>query len=341
MFASPSSDDKTPSIFLIFGDDRFAMQSFARDKLAEIGSDPTTIDMNSAQLDGNREPVEGLRNAAYALPFLASRRMVIVNQPQQMAKTQKAQEKLIEVLEKKPDSTTLIMLVEAEPDKKEWKGFTKTHWLRKWAAQQPDQRVFCKELTLPNQYAMPQWIIEETRRQKGKILPAAALELANHVGTNTQLASIEIDKLLIYVNFSRPIEVEDVKELVADVSPINVFDMVDAMAEGKTQQALRLLHGLLEEQDPFSLFGMIVRQFRLLILAREVLDAGGRKEQIAKTLHTHPFVAEKLEKQGKRFSIKDLHKIYRHLLSIDENIKTSQMDPHLALDLFVTTLVKN
>ncbi len=338
MFATPPSEEKRPVVYLIFGDDRFAMQKFTKEMLSRISNDPTTAEMNSAQLDGSRVQVDAVRSAAFALPFLSSRRVVVLNQPHQMAKNQKVQEQFIDVLEKLPESTALVLVVETEPEKKDWKGFSSKHWLRQWVKNQSPEKVYVKEYVLPNQYVMPQWIMDETARQKGKILKVAAVELANFVGTNTQLASLEIDKLLTYVNFSRPIEVEDVKDLVADVSPINVFDMVDAMAEGKTQLALKYLHGLLEEQDPFSLFGMIVRQFRLLVLARQVMDNGGRKGQITKELHIHPFVAEKLEKQGRRFSFEDLQEIYRQLLIIDENIKTSQMEPNLALDLFVSML---
>lgn len=338
MFAAPSTGEKKPTIYLLYGDDSFAMQKFVKEMVSKLSDDPTTVDMNFAALEGKQIRIDDLRTAAFSLPFLAARRIVRLSDPLALAKNKKAQEQLLSVLENLPDSTALILLVEAEFERKDWKGFAKTNWLHKWVLSLPKEQTYIRETALPNQHAMPGWIIEETRKQGGKILQPAAVELASHVGTNTQLASLEIDKLLTYVNLSRPIEVEDVKELVPDVAPINVFDMVDAMAEGKTNQALKLLHGLLEEQDPFSLFGMIVRQFRLLLLASDVIHAGGRKEQIAQAMGIHPFVAGKLERQGVRFTPTQLKTIYQQLLEIDENIKTSQMEARLALDLFVSEL---
>ena len=194
---------------------------------------------------------------------------------------------------------------------------------------------------MPSAGQMRQWILEEARRQKGQFVPAAAQELAQYVSNNTQLASLEIDKLLTYVNLERPVEVEDVKELVADVSPTNIFDMVDALADGNSKVAAHLLHSLLEEGDPFSLFGMVVRQFRLLLMAREILDQGGRKENIHQQLGIHPYVAEKLEKQAQRFSLAQLEEIYQRLLSIDEDMKTSRMDAVISFDLFISHLTLN
>ncbi len=338
MFSTPNATEKKPILYLVYGDDGFAMQKFEQGLLSKISDDPTTIEMNSTRLDGSRIKLEDVQQAAFALPFLAVRRIVVIHQALPFIKGKKAQEAILDLLEKMPASTALLLVVECEWEKRDWKDFSQSHWLRKWITQQPAGNVYQKECTLPNQRAMPNWIVEETKRQNGKILLPAAVELANLVGTNPQLASLEIDKLITYVNSAREIEVDDVKELVADAAPISVFEMVDAMAEGKSSQALKLLHSLLEAEDPFRVFGMIIRQFRLLLLAKGVMERGGRKEQIAEAFSLPPYVAQKLENQAGQFSLQTIEAVYQQLLVIDENIKTSQMEMRLALDLFVCEL---
>jgi len=88
------------------------------------------------------------------------------------------------------------------------------------------------------------------------------------------------------------------------------------------------------------LWGMVVRQFRLLIQAREILDGRGNKDDVARALHVHPFVAEKTAGQAARFSIESLESIYRKLLRIDEEVKTSQLTLDLALDTLVVELTR-
>ncbi|MEJ5203619.1 MAG: hypothetical protein WHV66_15465, partial [Anaerolineales bacterium] len=92
---------------------------------------------------------------------------------------------------------------------------------------------------------------------------------------------------------------------------------------------------LLEDEDGFRVFGMIARQFRLLLLAREILDEGGNQEMIQQELGLHPYTAQKLTLQAKRFTIAQLEAIYRRLLALDEAIKTGQMPIELALEMFV------
>ncbi len=80
---------------------------------------------------------------------------------------------------------------------------------------------------------------------------------------------------------------------------------------------------------------MIVRQFRLLLLAREVLDAGGQRAEVTQMLKVHPYVAEKISKQAHHFGLPLLGLTYHRLLDLDEAMKTGQMPVELVLDTFV------
>ncbi len=87
-----------------------------------------------------------------------------------------------------------------------------------------------------------------------------------------------------------------------------------------------------------DLWGMIIRQFRLLLQAREMLDARAGVPEIQKSLGLHEFVAGKICAQAKRFSLAALESIYHELLEIDERAKNSQVSLDLALDMLVVQL---
>jgi DNA polymerase III subunit delta len=141
------------------------------------------------------------------------------------------------------------------------------------------------------------------------------------------------------VGGERAIAEEDVALLTPYVAEARIFDMVDALAERKGRQAAALLHRLLDESEPLALLGMINRQFRLLIEAREVLDAGGDSGDLLKTPDIkHPYVAQKLTQQARNFTLDQLEDIYRYLLDTDYAIKTGRIEPELALDLLVASL---
>ena len=88
------------------------------------------------------------------------------------------------------------------------------------------------------------------------------------------------------------------------------------------------------------LFGMIVRQFRLLIQVREMLDEnpGMNHKMIAEALGVHPYPIQKILPQAKLFTLTKLKEIYHQLTEVDHAMKSSQIENELALDMLVTSL---
>ena len=145
---------------------------------------------------------------------------------------------------------------------------------------------------------------------------------------------------MLYVDFSRPVSEDDVHNLTADVRQGDVFEMVDAIGFGDGQKAMFMLRRLLEGSEPLPLFGMIVRQFRLLIQVRELLDENPSLDhyKIAETLGVHPYPIQKILPQAKLFTLPKLKTIFHQLTEVDQAIKTSQLEDELALDMLVASL---
>ena len=161
--------------------------------------------------------------------------------------------------------------------------------------------------------------------------------MAHLVNDNPRQAEQEIHKLLAYVNYQRAVETDDVQNLTTDSSQGDIFAMVDALSAKDGRKALQVLHKLLEEEDPRGIFPMIIRQFRLLILAREILDDQGPGANFARLMGVHPFVADKTVRQASQFSLPVLEAVYRRLLEMDEALKTSQVEGDIALDTLVAS----
>lgn len=320
------------NLHFLYGNDEFAI---AR-KLKEFESDftdPTSADMNTARLDARTVSDNDLNNALNAMPFLAKRRLVLLANPSAKYNNASARKKFLEFIEKTPETTRLVMYESVEPRDAD------KHWLVRWA-EKNNTLIQARAFMLPRLKDMTGWIVNETKQQGGQIEPRAAEMLKDMVGVDTRQAGMEIAKLLAYVNWARPITSQDVEAVCIVTSQQSVFDFVDALSNGNGKSAQHLLHRLLETEDPFALWGMVVRQFRLLLQAREILDGRGNKDDVARALGVHPFVAEKTTGQAAHFSIETLEAIYRRLLKIDEGIKTSQVTLDLALDTLVVELTK-
>jgi DNA polymerase-3 subunit delta len=321
-----------PNIFILYGNDEFAITRRLKDFESDF-SDPTTAGMNTARFEARSMSEDEFNNAINAMPFLAPKRLVILSNPSAKYNNPAARKKIEEYISKAPDSARLVMHELIEPKEAE------KHWLIKWAAKN-ETLVKTQAFMLPKQRDMAGWIVNEAKKQGGRIEPAAAAKLAEMTGVDTRQAGMEISKLLAYVNWDRPVQGSDVEAVCIVTSQQSVFDFVDALSQGNGRSAQRLLHRLLENEEAFSLWGMVVRQFRLILQAREILDGRGNKDDVARALGVHPFVAEKTAGQAARFSIEALENIYRKLLGIDEMVKTGQFTLDLALDALIVELTR-
>jgi DNA polymerase-3 subunit delta len=320
-----------PNIHFLFGNDEFAITRKLKDFEGDF-TDPTSADMNTARLEARLVNENELNNAINAMPFLAKHRLVLLANPSAKYNKPDSRKKFLEFLDSISDTTKLVMYESVEPKEAE------KHWLNKWA--EKTGRAKTQGFFLPKQRDMTGWIVNEAKNQKGQIEPAAAARLAEMVGVETRQAAQEIAKLLAYVNWARPVKVPDVDAVCIVTAQQSVFDFVDALSSGNGKMAQRLLNRLLENEDGFALWGMVMRQFRLLLQAREVLDGNGNKDDVMKALGLHPFVAEKTSQQAQRFSMRSLENIHHKLLNIDEGIKTSQTTLDLALNILVVELTK-
>jgi DNA polymerase-3 subunit delta len=322
-----------PVVYILHGDDEFAIAQAIAEFENMLG-DEATAAMNFSQLDGRYVSQDELLSAAGAMPFLAKRRLVVLRHPLARLRSKAERESFLESLERIPESTACVLVHDRPLLSEKERRNHKRHWLEKWADQRP-QRVFLREYSLPRGAAMGRWIQGQAKTYGGQISSSGASLLASLVGEDTRLADQEIQKLLAYVDFTRPVEPEDVENLTADTVPGDIFVMVDALGNQNGRQALGMLQRLLEEQDPFSIFGMVVRQFRLLLLTREILDEGGSTAEIARQLKLHSYVAGKMSAQARSFTITTLETVFRQLLDIDEAMKTGKIEAELALDTLV------
>ena len=135
------------------------------------------------------------------------------------------------------------------------------------------------------------------------------------------------------------IDVEDVILLSPYAAEASIFDLVDALGSRQAATAATLLQKKLAEgAEPFYLFSMFVRQFRLLIQVKEMAEAGERPAGMAAQLRMPPFVVDKLAQQAQGFTLPQLEQIYGRLLEIDVQTKTGQADMLTSLHLLLAGL---
>lgn len=318
-----------PTFYVFHGEDEFTCAETLADFKRRLGP-PDTVDLNTTRFDGKSLTLANLRHACDAIPFLAERRLVIVEGLLTRITSQKEYlAALADYLPRLPETTRLVFV--------EDKSLSAKHPILKLAQQ--EERGYVKRFDAPNAKTLPGWVEKRARKHGGAIEPQAAHQLATVVGADLRLLDQEIFKLVTFTNAERPITKADVDAVVPYAQDAVVFDMVDALGRRDGRTAAQTLHRLLEMgEHPLRLLAMIVRQFRLLIQVGELKAQGNTSRDIAKALKLHPFPAGKLCNQATHFTAAQLETIYRHLLDTDVAIKTGKMEAEVALDLLVAGL---
>ncbi len=314
-------------MFYIFhGDDTHAQQETVAQLIGKM-DDPSMLDLNTTKLESNVS-FSQLQQAASAMPFLAKVRLIIVRDLLSSKLDKTYQKQLLDYLPTLPETTRLLFL--------ESQTLRANDPLVKLA--ESEKTGYVKQFSKPEGAALERWIREKVAEGNGRISPQATHMLAANIGNQMEILSREIEKLLLYCN-GEEIQSDQVKLLSPYAAEASIFDLVDALGNRNSKKASQLLQEKFREgADPFYLFSMFIRQFRLLIQVKELADEGKRPPAISPELKLHGFVVGKLYQQCQGFSLAQLEQIYRHLLDIDVEVKTGRNDMTTALNLLVAGL---
>lgn len=327
----------TPRYYILHGEDELARSEILNNLRSRLGP-PELAALNTTIFDGADVTLSELKNACDTIPFMSQRRLVVVHgllsrlaPPMRQRRTDIVRERYLEALAdyvtRLPGTTRLIFV---EP-----RRLAENHPILRQAT--ADRFGYVRVFEPPKDLVT--WVRRRAAAKKGDFSSQAAAALVQAVGDDQCLLDQEIEKLLAYVNWERPVSEYDVALLVPYAQEAVIFDAVDAMGQRDGAIAAERLHNLLDHgHDPLYLFAMIVRQFRLLIQIKELADDGLDPATISKMIKLHPFPTRKLYAQARNFSLEQLEKVHRRLIEVDVQIKTGQIDSVVALDLLIAGL---
>lgn len=340
--------------YILHGTDEFGRAEALTKLKAKMAKDDPMAELNTTVLDGRRLTLAELRHVCDTVPFLGERRMVIVNgllsrlapgrrrgsptggqgeKPAEPAWKKEYLNDLAGYLPTVPGSTRLFFVEDTEL--KETNPILKL--VRRMGAAQGAHE---KRYSRPKDGELPAWIMRRAREREGAVSSEASLMLSALVGNDLRLLDSEIEKLLLYAG-ERQITTSDVHLLVSRARETVIFDLVDCVGRRETDEALKLLHGLLDDlAAPLYLISMLGRQVRILIQVSELHAQGLTRHEIAKEIKLHPYPVQKSIAQSLNFSQAQLERAHELVVEADWSIKTGEMDDILALDMLVVSLTQ-
>lgn len=321
-------------IFFLYGEDTFRSRAKKRELLDGFKTKRDPSGMNVVVLDAQKDKEERLFEELVAAPFLAEKRMLVIENLLDNKKT-KLQKSFLEILEaqKIPETTLLVIWEEGKTFKgdagKLFALLSKEKYAQEFAP------ITGRELS--------KWILSEVAARGGVIdSPAIEFIVANANDDSWYIHSL-LDQLIAYAG-GGPITVDTVKIFLKETVDDNIFNLVDALVAKNSKKVFAMIEEQYRKgEDAQFIFAMIMRQFKILLQLSDILSRGMRERDdvLAKQLGLHPFVLKKSLPLVQKYSFSELKAIYHELLEIDIKTKTGQGDQSLMLDFFVGKLCLN
>ena len=327
-------------IELIYGEDDVGVEDALNEILRNAGPEDLR-DINTTVLRNEDLTPEALESAAFTIPFMADTRVVAVKG-------------LMSRFERGGRRGGAAAAGRRQPGLGEWADLAErlpsippsTHLALADGAVARNNPLFRKlapvartrEFPLPRDRDMPGWIANRAKTLGVDIEGAAVRVLADATGRQPRLIDSELRKLALYAN-GRRARVADVELIVAYVREANIFQAVDAVIDGKTDAALRLVRKIMEDGSPaVYVLTMLARQARLLLIANDMLSRGAPQEEISAQLRLSGWVLNKTLQQARRLSAEYLRYFHAQLVETDLALKTRPIEERLALETLVADL---
>ena len=331
-------------IVILIGDDRLTVEKKIT-TLFDIDLDHPFSELNTTRLDASATDFNDISMQLNMFPLGGGKRIVILDNAVDVLNKKGAKEWLDSVLVSFSPTTMLVMLIEDKwkykNQKWDWETISSNHWLRKLSSQFSGDLTWF-DIKLPSEKEMPAWIQKEANDQGGEFDPKAAVELSRLVGNDLFQVRQEIEKCVMYVGPGKRVGADDVRLLCAASHEDDIFALVDAIGTRNGKLAISLLNKLNIDMPIQFIFSMMVRQIRLLILAKESLLSGGKEKEIMTACDTRfAFVAKKLTNQARHFEMGTLEEIYRELDQIDEHAKMGNLSLDASLDRLIAKISAN
>ena len=322
---------------------------------------------NLVQIEGKDAKVEDILGPAMTPPFLAPKRLVIVERfldrwdgtnvseegesaPRRAPRGLGAFDPLITALGAGiPETTELVFtggpVVKANPMVAQLKGISgvveevheepRREDLLRFIRDEAGARGvrFRASRATDEHWDSEDWV---QRRESDPLALLAAITQGN-----TLAISNELDKLALYT-MGRDVTVDDIYDLCSGDRDVTVFNLLDAIQDGKTGDAVHHLRRLTEREEVGQmLISMLSTRFRQTAVVAELIESGAGEEEVGRAMGNagrYPGLRQAGMRRARRVGVQRCLDALAMIVDYDYRAKKNEIHHEVALELLVTKL---
>lgn len=252
--------------------------------------------------------LENALSSCNSLPFISVKKMVVIKN---IHKLPESQDELLKKYIEKPHLSTCLVLVGGD--------------------KLPKREIFRKiEKLYPtvNFYNLSggqicSWIIEYAKTFNKIISSDGAEEILKITGNNLFDIKNETDKLILYVRDKTEIEMNDIECCCGHFRENTVFELMPALAEKKTETAIKILANLFNSgEDEYMILAQVTDRYRKYLRFNELTESGVDYGEAAMRSGVK-FYQDKFITDARKFSIPETKLSLIKILETDLKMKSS------------------
>ena len=308
--------------YLLCGEEEYLKLNYKNQLIKSIAGDDT---MNLGMYEGKNIDINEVIDSAETVPFFAEYRLIVM---ENTGLFKSGGEQLAEYMKTIP-STTIFLFVESDVDKR-----SKMYKAVKSAG-------YICEINRQTENDIAIWAARIFDYNGKKITKANMSYLIASVGTDMEVLSREIEKLISYALNKNVISKEDIDAVCIKQLNVRIFDMMDAISVKNQKKTLDCYYELIAEKEPpMRILFMISRQFNLMLQAKDLSSRGMNREQVAHTMGVQSFIAGKCINQCRNFSMAELKSGLAESVNTESLIKSGMMDENIGVEMLLVKYSK-
>ncbi|MFC6206155.1 DNA polymerase III subunit delta [Levilactobacillus tongjiangensis] len=325
-----SKGGQLANVYLILGEADYLQRRLKAGFKNSVPAEEQT--MNFASYDMDTVPLAVALDDAMAAPFFGERRVVCIDNPQFLTGETKKQkvdhdiDSLQTYLGSPMPSTVLVFFAPYE----KLDG-------RKKVVKQLKKTATTIEIGNFSERDVRQFIGDQLKHDGYTMAPDALNELIQRTDADLTLMMSELPKLELFTLPAKEVQLSAVTGLVRQTLTQNVFDLVNRVLAKDTAGAVTLYRELLlAKEEPLRINAILQGQFRLLIQTKILAKQGYSQGKLASILKVHPYRIKLALQSHRKFKLTDLNRAYLGLFRVEQQMKSTAMEPEMLFSLFMT-----
>ncbi|MBE3091722.1 MAG: DNA polymerase III subunit delta [Candidatus Atribacteria bacterium] len=322
-----TKQEKIYPVYLFYGKENYLKEDISK-KLRNRLIDSAYSEFNYNVFYGEKLSINEVINDLDTLPLMSKHKLVVIKEAEKINKNDET--KLINYFNrlslKSNFSTLIIIYKESSPNKELITAIKRIG--------------IVANFSITDKAKLALWIKSKFKQSNKNITQEALFYLQSIVDSDLGRLFNEIEKIDIYTKDQQIIEKEDVMITMGGSEAVNIFKVLDSVGD---KDIINAIDGLVKLNQGnlhyLSIFAMIYRQIKLIFQTKLLLANGFNFKEVEKKLKLPYFVVEKMIKQSKKYTFKEIDKSYELLNIADLELKDSQKEPKIILEELVMNII--